>query len=188
MKLSQFVRKVSWRLSYQAPGDFLKGLWIARKMTRHGIIQVTGGRPWPKIFNDGGRVIVENCQFYSGVRLEVGQGATLTIGNGTYLNRNTLVVAQELVQIGRDCHIAWDVVIMDSDLHPVQGSKMTNRPVIIEDKAWIGCRSIILKGVTIGSGAIVAAGSVVTKSIPPRAVAGGVPARVLTTLDEPQGS
>ncbi len=148
-------------------------------MTRHGIILVTGKRPKPRIINSGGEIIVENCQFYEGVRLEVGKGAVLRIGNGTYLNRNTLVVAESRVEIGRDCKIAWDVVIMDSDLHPVQGTVMENKPVIIEDDVWIGCRCIILKGVRIGRGAVIAAGSVVTKSVPPNAIVGGVPARVL---------
>lgn len=161
---------------------------MARKLTRHGVISVTSGRPRPRVFNKGGEVNVESCLFYPGVRLEIGKGAVLKIGNGTYLNRNTLIVAEERVEIGRDCHIAWDVVIMDSDLHPIKGTQMINKPVIIEDNAWIGCRCIILKGVTVGAGAIVAAGSVVTKSIPPRVIAGGVPAKVLTTLDEEKES
>lgn len=141
---------------------------------------VSGRRPSPKIFNRGGQIVVQNCQFYEGVRLEVGKGATLKIGNGTYLNRNTVVVAENRVEIGRDCRISWDVVIMDSDLHAVKGTTMDNRPVIIEDNVWIGCRCIILKGVTIGTGAIIAAGSVVTKNVPPNMIAAGVPAKIIS--------
>ena len=140
---------------------------------------MSGGWPRPRVINEGGEIYAENCQFYCGVRLELGKGAILRIGNGTYLNRNTAVVAQKLVDIGRDCRISWDVIIMDSDLHPILGRTREDQPVIIEDRVWIGCRSIIVKGVHIGSGAIVAAGSVVTKDVPPYTVVGGVPARVL---------
>ncbi len=148
-------------------------------MTRHGIIVVTGGRPSPKIINKGGKIIVQNCQFYEGVRFDVGKNATVLVGNGTYLNRNTNIVAQDRVEIGRNCKIAWDVVIMDTDLHAVDGTVLENKPVVIEDNVWIGCRCIILKGVRVGTGAIIAAGSVVTKNVPPNSIAAGVPARVI---------
>jgi galactoside O-acetyltransferase len=61
---------------------------------------------------------------------------------------------------------------------------VSEKPVVIEDDVWIGCRSIVLKGVRIGRGAVIAAGSVVTKDIPAGAIAGGVPARVLSTVKE----
>ena len=83
--------------------------------------------------------------------------------------------------------VAPDVIIVDSDFHapwPMESRSTdpgleNDRPVVIEDYAWIGMRSIILKGVTIGRGAIVGAGSVVTRDIPPFAVACGSPARVV---------
>jgi maltose O-acetyltransferase len=55
----------------------------------------------------------------------------------------------------------------------------TSAPVVIEDYAWLSCRTIILPGVTIGYGAVVAAGAVVTKSVPAFAVVGGTPAKVI---------
>ena len=140
----------------------------------------------PKIVKKGGKLLAENCQFYSGVRLEIGTRGILKIGNGTYLNRNTLIVCEDRVEIGKNCKIAWDVIIMDSDLHPInESSPIVNKPVYIEDDVWIGCRSIILKGVTIGHGAVIAAGSVVTKNIPPRTVYGGSPAKLIAELDDP---
>lgn len=98
------------------------------------------------------------------------------------------MIAQTKVEIGNSCKIAWDVIIMDSDLHPIEGKVLENKPVIIEDHVWIGCRAIILKGVRIGKGAIIAAGSVVTKDIPAYTIAVGVPARVITmrSITEPQ--
>lgn len=175
-----FFLKAKHRLAKFSARDHLRGLFFSRKFTRHGIIIVSGGSPSPRIFNRGGEIITDNCQFYDGVRLEVGKGAVLRIGNGTYLNRNTLVVAEKLVEIGKNCRIAWDVVIMDSDLHPIEGRPFVNKAVKIEDGVWIGCRSIILKGVHLGEGTIIAAGSVVTKDIPSYSIAAGVPARVLS--------
>ncbi|MAO64159.1 MAG: acetyltransferase [Balneola sp.] len=138
----------------------------------------------PKVIHKGGTLVAGNCQFYSGVRIELGARATLLIGNGSYLNRNTLIVCEDRVEIGENCKIAWDVIIMDSDLHPINDkSPIVNKPVRIGDGVWIGCRSIILKGVTIGEGAVIAAGSVVTKNIPPRTVYGGSPAKLIAKLD-----
>lgn len=124
-------------------------------------------------------LITGHCQFYSGVRFEIGEKGLLKIGNGTYLNRNTLVICEKEILIGEDCKIAWDVIIMDSDLHPINSKPMINKAVHIGDNVWIGCRSIILKGVTIGQGAVIAAGSVITKDIPAYTVWGGAPARYI---------
>ncbi len=183
MTWSEFVRRVRFRLNRFTFREYLWGLLFSRKLTTHGITVVTGPRPFPKVINEGGAIHTQNCQFYAGVRLEIERGATLLIGNGTYLNRNTLVHAGESVHIGKDCKISWDVVIMDTDGHQLPG-KRDCQPVIIEDEVWIGCRSIILKGVHIGRGAVVAAGSVVTKSIPAGAVVGGVPARILRQVTD----
>lgn len=177
--MGEYLDRIRKRFQRHSLWEHVVGLWFSRKLTRHGIIVVTGGRPLPKVLNDGGSIICDNCQFYSGVRMEIGKGAELRIGKGTYLNRNTLVVAKSLVSIGEECRIAWDVVIMDSDQHPVPGKEMEDKPVTIGNRVWIGCRSIILKGVRIGDHAVIAAGSVVTKDVPAHAIVGGVPAKVI---------
>ena len=66
---------------------------------------------------------------------------------------------------------------------PMDWSKIESKPVVIEDDAWIGFKSSILKGVTIGRGAIVAAGSVVTKDVPPYVIVAGSPAIVVRQLE-----
>ena len=157
----------------------LRGVWLSRKFAAHGILVVTGDGPAPKVLNRGGRIEAENCQFFEGVRFELGPAAVIRIGNGTYLNRNTLVVSEQSVEIGRDCKIAWDVIIMDTDLHEIPGAGVRDLPVIIEDAVWIGCRAVILKGVRIGKGAVVAAGAVVTKDVAPYSIVAGVPAQCI---------
>jgi acetyltransferase-like isoleucine patch superfamily enzyme len=68
---------------------------------------------------------------------------------------------------------------MDTDQHALPDGQMESAPIVIGDRAWIGARAIVLKGVTIGHDAVIGAGSVVTRDVPPRAVVGGVPAREL---------
>jgi acetyltransferase-like isoleucine patch superfamily enzyme len=96
--------------------------------------------------------------------------AKLSIGKGTYLNRNVHIVVGESVSIGRRTKIGWDVVILDTDLHGHSGQPAVAKPVVIEDDVWIGCRALILKGVRIGRGAVIGAGAIVTKDVPPLAV------------------
>ena len=181
------LNKIISRIQKYSIWQYLAGFWFSKSFDSSGYLVVTGGSPRPKVIHKGGKLLAGNCQFYSGVRIEVGARGTLIIGNGTYINRNTLIVCEDRVEIGKNCKIAWDVIIMDSDLHPIDDSTpITNKPVRIEDGVWIGCRTIILKGVSIGYGAVIAAGSVVTKNVPPRTVYGGSPAKLIVNLDEPE--
>jgi acetyltransferase-like isoleucine patch superfamily enzyme len=161
----------------------LLGLWIRRQFQTAGIVVVHPGLPLPHIDNRG-LIEVSNCAFFPGVRLACWPGATIRIGTGTYLNRGVEIVAGLCVTIGNDCKIARDVIIMDTDQHALPGEDLVMRPVRIEDDVWIGARAIILKGVTIGRGAVIGAGSVVTANVPPQAVVVGVPARVLRHTKE----
>jgi len=173
-----------WRRALHYPMGWLMGGLLLLRHIKGGWVVWVDGRPMPKIINHGGLVTTEGCGLFSGVRLEVGPHARLSIGKGTYLNRNTNVICYDRVQIGRDCAISWDVVIMDTDLHDWPGIVQNNAPVVIGDGVWIGCRAIILKGVTIGDGAVVAAGSIVARNVPARALVAGQPARILRYLDE----
>lgn len=181
MNYSEFLRRVRLRLVRYSVLEFILGLWFGRRLTSHGITIVSGMFPSPRVVNNGGEIHTKNCQFFAGTRLEVGKGARITIGNGTYLNRNTVVHAELSVTMGANCKVSWEVTIMDSDIVPT-GSIRAVAPVVIGDNVWIGCRAIILKGVTIGDNAVIAAGAVVTHDIPPGAMAGGNPAKVLRQL------
>jgi galactoside O-acetyltransferase len=83
-----------------------------------------------------------------------------------------------------------NTTITDTDWHPVGavervGGKVgASAPVIIEDDVWLGLNVVVLKGVTIGAGTVVAANSVATSSVPPRVVAAGIPARVVRPIGE----
>jgi len=170
--------RVRRRLGKMGIVPHILGLWLRRRFQRAGIVVVVAGLPFPMVHNSG-RIEVENCSFFPGVRIDCWQGALIQIGNGTYLNRGTEIVAARKITIGRDCKIARDVIIMDTDQHALPNGELVAKPVTIEDRVWIGARAIILKGVTIGHDAVVGAGSVVTKDVPPHSTVVGVPARVL---------
>jgi acetyltransferase-like isoleucine patch superfamily enzyme len=173
MSERSIFQKVRARLRLAPASAYFSGWLLRRKFTRGGIVIAMPGRPRPRVINRGGEIIVENTSFFPGVRLEVWRGGKLFIGGGTYLNRNTEVIAQQEVRIGRHCMIAWDVVIMDTDQHGIDGAPPVAQPVIIGNHVWIGCRALILKGVHIGDYAVIGAGAIVTRDVPPGGVVTG---------------
>lgn len=108
-----------------------------------------------------------------------GKEACLIIGDGVSIGNHTQIHIGDRVEIGDGTLISWDCVIMDRDYHAINAEQEQIKPVVIGKHVLIGCHSIILKGVTIGDGAIVAAGSVVTRDVPGGCVAAGNPARIV---------
>ena len=121
-----------------------------------------------------------------GVRVVV-DGGRLTIGHGTNVNGvGTKILCSQGITIGELCTFSWDVQLLDSDFHAitVDGVEQpSSGPITIGDRVWVGTRAVVLKGVTIGDGAVIAAGAVVTKDVPPGAVVGGMPAKVIGRAD-----
>ena len=181
MRVRQLITQIRERLAKASPAAHLRGALLGRKLTSAGILIVHAGKPRVQIVNRGGKIVCENVAFFPGVRLECLPGGCIVIGNGTYLNHDVEIVAEREVRIGRDCKIAWDVVIMDTSQHGIGTEPPVVRPVVIQDNVWIGARAIILPGVTIGTGAVIGAGAVVTKDVPARGIAVGNPARVIRT-------
>lgn len=98
----------------------------------------------------------------------------------------TTIVAADRIEIGDRVQIGANTTIVDTDFHPLtpEGRKkdMANgksRPVIIHNDVFIGMNCLILKGVEIGEGSVIGAGSVVSKNVPPRTMVGGNPARII---------
>lgn len=114
------------------------------------------------------------------------EGAQISIGDNTRIH-GSCIHAQKKISVGANCLIAANCQIIDGNGHDLSFPDVTNRintrgrpkEIIIEDNVWIGANCIVLPGVRIGFGSVIAAGSVVTKDIPPFCVAGGNPARVL---------
>lgn len=114
---------------------------------------------------------------YDGATIVASKNAKLTLGSG-YINCNSEIRCFDSITIGENVAIAKEVIIRDSDMHKVSNSVMT-APIVIGNHVWIGTRAMIMKGVTIGDGAIVAAGAVVTKDVPSNSIVAGVPAKVV---------
>jgi len=136
------------------------------------------------------------------------QHAIISIGNKTFIGSGTQIISAQSVQIGDDVLIAGQVVIQDHNSHSLDSAKRKNdieyalaryqgRPIMtkswddvaskgirIGNGSWIGMHAILLKGVTVGEKAIVGAGSVVTKDVPPNAIVAGNPARIVDALSE----
>jgi serine acetyltransferase/coenzyme F420-reducing hydrogenase beta subunit len=104
---------------------------------------------------------------------------TLELMGGS-IREGVTITCGSYIKIGKNCHIAREAVIRDYDGHYVEDPNYrTAKPVIIGDNVWIGYRAMILKGVTIGDGAIIAANAVVTKDVPAYAIAAGNPAKTI---------
>lgn len=117
-------------------------------------------------------------------------GALVEIGENTWINNSFSCIAHySQISIGRNCLIGTNVEIIDSDFHGLRLEERTSfrpelaSPVVIEDWVFIGSNARILKGVRVGRGAVIANSSLVISDVPPNAVAGGVPAKVIRVLD-----
>ena len=103
---------------------------------------------------------------------------SLRIGRHTRINRQCLLDARGPLRIGDNVSVSAEVAILTTQHRPDDPHfAVESRQVVIEDHVWIGMRAMIMPGVTVGRGAVVAAGAVVTRDVAPSTVVGGVPAR-----------
>jgi acetyltransferase-like isoleucine patch superfamily enzyme len=118
-------------------------------------------------------------------RVIIQGGGDIYIGDRSFVSQNCILGCQEEISIGADVMIAASVTIRDTDHRfndvsmPMNKQGVTTSPVRIEDDVWLGHGAVVLRGVTIGSGAVVAAQSVVRDDVPERAIVAGIPARVI---------
>lgn len=141
-------------------------------------------RPSRLILHPNSKLICKgHIQSFEAVRIECLPNSLLELGHKSYINHDSEIRCRERITIGNNVSIAYNVLIQDSDYHTMydeQGKdKPQTLPIAIEDDVWIGANAIILKGVTLGKGCVVAAGAVVTKSAPAYSLIGGNPARII---------
>ncbi len=135
-----------------------------------------------------GRLVTENAN------------SSIIIKNNVFIGGKTILDCLSLIEVNDNVLISYECIIADHDSHSISSIKrqedlnrfkdnkmnwsdVNTKPVVIKKNAWIGTRSIILKGVTIGEGSIVAAGSVVTTNVPNYTLVAGNPAIVKKRLN-----
>ena len=149
----------------------INGRYHTEEEIRELFRQLTGNKVgknfavFPPFYTDCGKnlTIGDNVFFHSGCRMQ-DQGG-ITIGDGTLIGHNVVLAT------------------LNHDLDPSKRANMHPKPIKIGCNVWIGANATILPGVTIGDGAVIAAGAVVSKDVPPRTIAGGVPAKIIKTID-----
>lgn len=200
MKATSLFSAARWRTWWQVRVvQRLDAAWVRRQAVEAGDGLVVLGRP--RIERITGRIVLGrnvtlrsddrgyHTAMFHPVRLmtDATPEALIEVGDGTRIN-GASIHATRAIRIGRNCLIAANVAILDSDGHGVAVADRgqhnpSGRPVVIEDDVWIGANALVLKGVTVGRGAIVAAGSVVTKDVAAMTLVGGNPARFIKALD-----
>ena len=160
----------------------LCGRLYLRRCTRVGAWPRVYGRP--RIVNGGTIEVGERfIMFNHTVRSELvtHPGGCIRIGDRVFLNYGVSISAHQRVEIGDACQVGSYVCMMDNDYHQVEDRSQPGEsaPIVLENNVWLGVRAIVLRGVTIGKNAVVGAGSVVTRDIPPDVLAAGAPARVV---------
>jgi acetyltransferase-like isoleucine patch superfamily enzyme len=176
-------------------GHFLAKLLYREPVFRYRCQRVGGrlnleGAP-PLIIGTGRIEVGDDVHIGSPCTWDVGPDAELIIGDRVSLNYRGIISVTRSVRIGDDTLIAGEVAIFDNTNHPVSAARRLAKepllpaeigPIVIGRNVWIGLRCTIMRGVTIGDNAVVAAGSVVTKSVPPNTIVAGNPAAAIRTL------
>ena len=144
-------------------------------------------------------VVGAHCTM-DGVHFDLGEAGRMVVGDYCYFT-NAVLLCELEVRIGSYVVIGWNTTVCDTDFHPLAPAEriadaiacsplgkgrsrppILKRPVIIEDDVWIGPNATILKGVRIGAGAWIEAGSLVTRDVVPRSRVLGNPAQVIGTI------
>lgn len=120
--------------------------------------------------------------------LAVAYGYRTKFAGNAYANTGLTLVDDYEIHIGKNVMFGPNVTLSATS-HPIHpdlrrdGTQFSD-PIIIEDDVWVGAQVVILPGVTVGRGSVVAVGAVVTKNVPPMTVVGGVPARIIKTITD----
>jgi acetyltransferase-like isoleucine patch superfamily enzyme len=181
--------------------------YLIQKLMRRATCQLGRGASLGRtarirnIANDDSCIRVGQNSIIQGELLVFAHGGRITLGDWCYVGEHTRIWSARSITIGDRVLISHGVNMFDSLTHPLDAKArhqqfrkiakhghpreidLDERPVEICDDAWIGAGAFVMRGVTIGEGAIVAAASVVTDNVAPRCIVAGNPARVLRELD-----
>jgi acetyltransferase-like isoleucine patch superfamily enzyme len=174
----------------------LKKVSLGKESILYREAQICNMRDDPK------NILIGDNSHIRGELLTFNYGGNIKIGNNTFVGIGTKIWSGESVKIGSNVLISHNVNILDTDSHelnhierakgfmnligeghPKEKGNIITEPVIIEDNVWISFNAVILKGVKIGRGAIIAAGAIVTKDVEAFTLVAGNPAKEVKRLD-----
>jgi maltose O-acetyltransferase len=146
---------------------------------------MSGGRLRATLLRWNGAALGRRC-FVRG-DLHIQESFEFTLGDDVFINAGCTLDGAAPIGIGDRVQLGYQVALITGD-HSIGGPMCRAgdhcaRPIQIGEGAWIGARAIVLPGVTIGRGAVVAAGAIVTRDVPPNTLVAGTPARPIRTLD-----
>jgi hypothetical protein len=178
---SQLMRGVGWLwgVEFSGPAHF----YGTARFIRHPAGRIVLGRDLVFRSAPSSNTIGLNRRCF----FSAGAGATLQVGDGCGFS-GTVIAAQQQITLGQRVMCGANVTITDTDRHPTdalarqRGEPGASAAVDIADDVWLGMNVVVLKGVRIGAGAVIAANSVVVSDIPSGCLAGGQPAKVLRQL------
>ena len=183
------------------PGHWTHGARPENVVLGHNTI-VTGTLAFKRFRSTREKALVigTGCTM-DGVQFALGESAQMAVGDYCYFT-NAVLLCELEIRFGSYVVIGWNTTIADTDFHPVDPAEriadavacsplgkgkprpeILKKPVIIEDDVWIGPNATILKGVRIGAGALIEAGSLVTRDVPPRARVLGNPAQIMGEVE-----
>lgn len=145
-----------------------------------------------------GKIIIGKDTLFHGQIQVYSKDAEIIIGDRVFVGHNTILFCYDSIKIENDVMVSWGCTLIDNNSHSLDSSKRKNdvldwkkgpefkdwssvlfEPIFLREKSWVGFNSIITKGVEVGAGAIIAAGSVVTKNVSPYTIVGGNPAKFI---------
>jgi len=164
---------ISWGVKLKGKQSFFGKTYL--NFHPSSIVTIGGNCTFRSSFSSNSIGLKQKCF------ISAGKNAELFIGNDCGLS-GTVINAEKSIIIGNRVFCGANVTICDSDRHPVDAKlRFSNEKgemgsVVIEDDVWLGMNVVVMKGVCIGKGSVIAANSVVVKNIPRNVVAGGTPA------------
>lgn len=156
---------------------------IYYRQVRRLVGRGTTVEPGLRVVNGAKVSIGRGCLLKEGIYLRAGAEGQITIGDRAALNAFCRLFGHGGITIGEDTQLGPGVLITTTSHDYTRGLAVSYEPVVIGRAVWVGANVTILPGVQIGDGAVVGAGSIVTRSLPPRVVAVGAPARVIRPIE-----